>query len=88
MNAIDRARDNYEFFAHMSHELRTPFHGGTSRYSTMNYRTAMLFHIIVFNVYQNSLDACLFCCRFMVDYHRRFHYQQHRISDGLFDNSP
>lgn len=27
MNAIDRARDNYEFFAHMSHELRTPFHG-------------------------------------------------------------
>jgi two-component system, chemotaxis family, sensor kinase Cph1 len=25
--AIDRARDNYEFFAHMSHELRTPFHG-------------------------------------------------------------
>lgn len=27
LSAIDRARDNYEFFAHMSHELRTPFHG-------------------------------------------------------------
>jgi light-regulated signal transduction histidine kinase (bacteriophytochrome) len=27
MNALDRAQDNYEFFAHMSHELRTPFHG-------------------------------------------------------------
>ena len=25
--AIERARDNYAFFAHMSHELRTPFHG-------------------------------------------------------------
>ena len=27
MDALSRARDNYEFFAHMSHELRTPFHG-------------------------------------------------------------
>ena len=27
LQAIERARDNYEFFAHMSHELRTPFHG-------------------------------------------------------------
>ena len=27
MNALDRAQDNYQFFAHMSHELRTPFHG-------------------------------------------------------------
>jgi len=27
MDAISRARDNYEFFAQMSHELRTPFHG-------------------------------------------------------------
>ena len=27
LNAIDRADENYEFFAHMSHELRTPFHG-------------------------------------------------------------
>jgi signal transduction histidine kinase len=27
LNALDRARDNYQFFAHMSHELRTPFHG-------------------------------------------------------------
>ena len=27
LQAIERARDNYAFFAHMSHELRTPFHG-------------------------------------------------------------
>ena len=27
MAAVERAKDNYEFFAHMSHELRTPFHG-------------------------------------------------------------
>jgi two-component system, chemotaxis family, sensor kinase Cph1 len=27
MAAVQRAQDNYEFFAHMSHELRTPFHG-------------------------------------------------------------
>lgn len=27
ISAMDRARDNYQFFAHMSHELRTPFHG-------------------------------------------------------------
>lgn len=27
LNAINRARENYDFFARMSHELRTPFHG-------------------------------------------------------------
>lgn len=27
LSAIDRAQENYEFFARMSHELRTPFHG-------------------------------------------------------------
>jgi light-regulated signal transduction histidine kinase (bacteriophytochrome)/CheY-like chemotaxis protein len=27
MDAIDRAQQNYGFFARMSHELRTPFHG-------------------------------------------------------------
>jgi two-component system, chemotaxis family, sensor kinase Cph1 len=34
--AIQRAQENYEFFAHMSHELRTPFHGVMGCLSLLN----------------------------------------------------
>lgn len=36
LEAIQSAKDNYEFFAHMSHELRTPFHGVISSLQILN----------------------------------------------------
>jgi light-regulated signal transduction histidine kinase (bacteriophytochrome)/CheY-like chemotaxis protein len=57
IQAIEAAKEHYEFFAHMSHELRTPFHGVISSLQILDSGGSSISHDEQKEIVESALEC-------------------------------